>query len=195
MSSKKVSSSSGTLTIDDYEYVFKAHYNAMKCYACTMVKDYDKAEDIVQEVFLNLWKNRDQLKNIVSIKSYLYGAIRNACYNTTRQQSMHNKYESHIMQYSSWIEKITAEDMAIAEEVKDAIDQTLESLNPSGKQIFKMSRFENLKYTEIATKLGISIKTVEKHVGLALKAFRKNLAPYINALPPLLLSILENFMQ
>lgn len=136
------------------------------------------AEETVQDVFYSIWKNRNNLLIRESIHSYLYAATRNKCLKIIRSQKTAAKYSSYIKNTSRQ-QVSTPLDELNARELDMLIEQTLNELPERTGEIFKMNRFQGLKYTEIANKLSISVKTVEANMGKALKIFRRNLHEYL----------------
>ncbi|MCW3806576.1 RNA polymerase sigma-70 factor [Plebeiibacterium marinum] len=152
-----------------FEQVFRQHYVHLVAFANTILHDTDKAESIVQNVFVKLWEKRKQYQ-VVSLKGYLMIAVKNSCNNEIKRlqqernfrQSADKTQISETMVYSdSW--------------VMDKISSIINQLPEQRKKIFKLSRLEGLKYREIAAKLNISPKTVEIQMGKALKFLRENL--------------------
>ncbi len=163
--------------IKAFELLFKQNYKDLCSYAFYYLKNTEDAEEIVQDIFFIIWKKREEL-NIKSIKSYLYQSVKNNCLQRIRHKSLNDKYKSYIKHsYSEHSEQ--ADKILNAKEISEIIEKTFDSLPERCKQIFQLSRYEGLKYKEIAEKLSISIKTVEANMGKALKHFRNNLKAYI----------------
>ncbi|UBM60290.1 RNA polymerase sigma-70 factor [Marinilongibacter aquaticus] len=161
-----------------YETIFRTHYTSLCRYALSMVKMSDKAEDIVQQVFVNLWEKREQTIITGSLRNYLFRSVHNQCLNALK----HDKVKAQYHEYSSFFDtKYTnaVEEGLLSHELAWKIEEALNQLPPECGRVFKMSRFEELKYKEIAEKLGISIKTVENHMGKALKILRGHLGEYL----------------
>lgn len=114
----------------------------------------------------------------MSVKSYLYKAVSNNCKMIIRKKSRRSDIEADLAERNP---DTVTEPLALLEvkEIREVVNKTLEELPDKPAQIFRMSRYEGLKYREIAEKLSISIKTVEANMGKALQIFRKNLQEYI----------------
>jgi RNA polymerase sigma-70 factor (ECF subfamily) len=156
--------------------MFKAYYGALVGYGKTIIKDADEAEDIVQQVFISVWEKRSALEIHTSFRAMLYKAVYNSCLNRIKHDGIKRSYVREIKLTSS--SSFSREDIQYKElqkKINDAIDQLPEQC----AKIFKMSRFEYLKYQEIADKLGLSIKTVENQMGKALKLLRENMKEYL----------------
>ncbi len=145
------------------------------------------AEEVVQEVFSQLWSKSDNIQVRTNIKSYLYGAVRNGCLNNLKHQKViyaHQEHAKHDQNYHT-------DNFLELNELQDKIDHGLSQLPDKCREIFEMSRFEDKKYKEIAEELNLSIKTVETQMGRALKVMRKELSNYI----PTVLLIVFNWIQ
>lgn len=157
--------------------LFKSHYKNLCSYAYLFVKDADSAEDMVQEVFYKLWKNKEKLKIDSSIKSYLFRSVRNACMNFLEHMKVRDGYREFSEANNQSGE--STYDHAIVNELERKIKETIDKLPPERRKIFMMSRYEGLKYREIAEELDISVKTVENQMYQALSFMRDNLKEYL----------------
>jgi RNA polymerase sigma-70 factor (family 1) len=134
------------------------------------VKDVFVAEEIVQDVFLKIWENPKNLEEIQSIKSYLYRSVINASINYVNRQ---RNIELHHHKIAA---EASEEELNYLDEENEMIvllHQEINKLPPQCQKVFKLNRFEHLKYKEIATLLDISERTVENHISVALKTLRK----------------------
>jgi RNA polymerase sigma-70 factor (ECF subfamily) len=166
--------------------LFNKHYEPLCAFVFGVVKDYDVSEEIVQNLFYNLWAKRNKMEINTSIKSYLYQAARNAALNEIKHLDIKEKYKQYNkMQMDVAAQNIT--DGMVENELSDTIQKAIDKLPTECKKVFLMSRNEELKYREIAEKLNISIKTVEKHMGNALSKLRSELTEY---LPAVLIAII-----
>jgi RNA polymerase sigma-70 factor (family 1) len=161
-----------------YELVFKDYYNSLCNYAHSIVEDLDEAEEMVQNTFLTLWENRLEINIHTSVKSYLYQAVHNNCLNRLKHEKVRQAYGKYKQQtaddlYDSVSQQLISKELQL--QIKDAI----EALPDQCRRVFELSRFEYLTYAEIAEQLGISIKTVEKHMIKALKHMREHLKDYL----------------
>ena len=161
----------------EFEKLFKSFYSPLCHYAFRFLKDMNLAEEIVQELFYNYWKNRHTMNIQISIKSYLYRAIRNNSLKYLEHVKVVKKYEQSFIDTNTSDAGNETNELEV-KELNDIIEATLNELPERCSQIFKLSRFEGLKYNEIAEKLSISVKTVEANMGKALQLFRKNLKQY-----------------
>ena len=160
-----------------FEEIFKEFYPQLCLYALRFVKTKDLSEEIVQNLFCQIWENRTDLNIHTSFKAYLYRSTYHNALQILRKAGSHNKYTEYIKHHTKDYDYST--NIVEEEEVNQIVKQTLIDLPQRCSIIFKMSRFEGLKYQEIAQQLSISIKTVESNMGKALKAFRHNLKDYM----------------
>jgi len=163
-----------------FEGIFRQWYEPLCGYASRLTDgDLDEAEDLVQQVFVKLWERREQLDIAWSLKGYLYKTVHNTALNRLRTAKTHSRYLDFN---AAQLEKEhTPPDFAVGE-LAERIQNALEKLPPQCRHIFELSRFEELKYREIADQLGISIKTVETQMGKALRLLRFQLAEYLVSL-------------
>lgn len=160
-----------------FEQLFKAHFVHLCNFANQFVKDSDSAKDITQKVFISLWENREKIDPQKSIQSYLFTSVRNRSLNYIRDQK---KYRSEILDLGIHdFEMPFEEDNFALSELKEKVAQALNDLPEKCRLVFEMSRFQNMKYKDIAQELDISVKTVEAHMSKALKSLRENLDDYL----------------
>jgi len=166
--------------IKQFEILFKEYYPRLCEFGTKYVKNIEQAEEVVQDTFYNIWKNKEILNITTSLKAYLYTAVRNNCLQIIRVRNLDLKYENYYKSHY-FNESVSPAEELNAKELSNVIQKALNSLPEKSKIIFKMSRDEGLKYHEIAEKLAISIKTVEANMGKALKHFRTHLKDYAEA--------------
>ena len=161
-----------------FERVFKSNYKALYSYANMIVRDHEAAEEIVQGMFLKLWERKEKLELHTSLKAYLYRSIYNDSLNLIKHEKVKLKYQSHAL-YTMKNESDNASDKVQLSELEKRLQVALNQLPEGCRTIFQLSRFEDLKYKEIADRLKISIKTVENQMGKALKLLRMELAEFL----------------
>ncbi len=159
-----------------YEALFRSLYPALCAYANKIVNDADWAEEMVQEVFYLLWKNKTQLTITCSLNAYLYKAVYNKCMHLIEHRQVKEKYKQHKQYQNN--EAFHADEAMQTGELYTVYKNTLQTLPQRCRQIFQMNRKYGYKYHEIAERLSISVKTVEADMGKALKAFRQSFAAY-----------------
>lgn len=159
------------------------------------VKSIPVAEEIVQNIFLKIWEDKQLLAEIDSIKSYLYRSTTNASINHLNREK---NLEKHHMKIA---EKLTNEEIDSLDEQNEMIVllyKEIELLPDKCREVFKLSRFEGMKYKAIALQLNIAEKTVENHMGHALKVLRFRILKHVDSAAPLYkakyLSLLNLFL-
>jgi RNA polymerase sigma-70 factor, ECF subfamily len=159
------------------DLLFENYYNYLCGVAFRMIEDNSYAEDIVQDLILNLWNKRENLDIKISLGAYLKRATINRSLNYLR--SNHNKLEDSITAPDVVSQDKGSQDIMEQTELESQIHNIIEQLSPKCKIVFKMSRFEEMTYQEIAETLSLSVKTVENHIAKALKILRISLQPLL----------------
>ena len=171
-----------------FEMAYKQYFSSLVGFAYQYVEDSDTSEDIVQEMFGKLWNKVEGIDIRTNLKSYLFGAVRNACLNYLRHQKVVESHESQSDE--GYVHQINFLEM---DELQEKVNEALAQLPEKRRQIFELSRFEEKKYHEIAEELDISIKTVETQMSRALKVMREVLGSYITyVIVGLLIFLLTN---
>lgn len=160
-----------------FESVYKHFLRPLHVYAINMLKDEERAKGMVQNVFLKLWERKERLSFSGSIQAYLYGAVYHECLNYLRHEKVKINHRDHVM-YTMKNAGETGSGMELLD-LKEKLQQALNELPEKCRTVFQLSRFEELKYQEIADRLGISIKTVEAQMGKALKVLRLKLVDFL----------------
>ena len=166
------------ISIAEFESIFKNHYQELCAYANSFMEDVDAAEEIVQDLFVRFWEQRDTKEITTSIRAYFYTSVRNACLNQIKHLKIKEKYKQEQERELTFNTTHDQQDLEI-NELDQKIHQAINDLPEGRRKIFILSRFEGLKYQEIADKLNISIKTVENQMGEALKFLRIQLKDFI----------------
>lgn len=164
-----------------FEHYFKDYHFMLVVYAQKFVQDEEIAYDMVQDAFLNLWKNFSNLTNQKAAKSYLLTSVRNNCLNYLSKKTIQKKYTEESLKrkqeeindynsaYSSLLEK----------EIESKLKKAIEELPEKYQVPFRLSRFENLSNKEIANQLELPIRTVETRIYRALKQVKAALQDYL----------------
>ncbi len=162
--------------IKAFEALFHRYYGFLCQFAEKYTRDSDASEEIVQDFFVSLWEKKDEIKIDTSVKNYFFRAVKNRCLNYLQHQKTKSKYTQKVLLEEE--KKHSDDDVFVEIELSKKIEESINSLPEKRREIFKLSRQEGLKYTEIAKKLNISIKTVETHMSLAIKSLREKLKKY-----------------
>lgn len=162
-----------------FEIIFSKYYGIMVLYASRFMDTREDAEEITQEVFVKFWEKCETLSPDSSIKSYLYRSVHNSCLNAIKHEKVKDSYRQYAIQF---METVTENETEVddPEDLRTRILAEIDNLPPRCSEIFKLSRFEGLKYQEIAEHLEISVKTVEVQMGKALKVLREKLGDLKN---------------
>jgi RNA polymerase sigma-70 factor (ECF subfamily) len=159
------------LTNPQLQQLYDEHQPSLLSFATYLVGSREDGLEIVNDVFIALWQNRKSFKEIKSIKSYLFSSVKNRSINHIRKKKLEVT--------NLWPENEQSTfraDAAIEEkEHQNRLDNLMNELPPKCRQIFAMSRIDELRYAEIAELLDLSIKTVESQMGKALKIIRKKM--------------------
>ncbi|MCS5490623.1 RNA polymerase sigma-70 factor [Algoriphagus limi] len=172
------------------EMLFHEYYQPLCQYAFSILNDREEAEEVVQNSFVRIWEKRKDISIQTSAKAYLYRVVRNSCLNEIKHQKVKIQHQEWSKMDSDRLE-LASDTMAIRGELEQKIKEAMQKLPEQCRLIFSLSRFEELKYKEIADQLNISIKTVENQMGKALKIMREELKEYL----PLILLLLKNFLD
>ncbi|MCW3805502.1 RNA polymerase sigma factor [Plebeiibacterium marinum] len=151
-----------------FNELFNLYYPRLCAYAYQITKNPTASEDIVQEVFIRLWKGRKELNIKGDIFNYLLKACKNASLNFLRSESSRRKTLEEIPEKDS----INDMDLIEEQELVDFVQQCIDLLPQRSRQVFLMSRFEGLKQQEIAERLGTSIKTIKNQIWKSLQYLR-----------------------
>jgi len=172
-----------------FERFFKTYFKSLYRYAFTMLQDEVIAEEAVQDVFYKIWERHELLAIHTSLKAFLYKSVYHQCLNQMKQQKRKTENEEELRYLNR--ERQSDDHAATRVQVSELQLQLQLAMNALPEQcrtIFYMSRFDELKYREIAERMDLSIKTVEAQMTKALKILREKLVDFL----PLLLWILLN---
>jgi len=160
-----------------YEAIFRQWYAPLVATTAALLRDRGPAEEIIQDVMLELWRRRESLVLEQSLRAYLFQAARNRALNHLRRLRVETRGEGTIAAGMPTPEQADSE--ARENELSVAIQAAVAGLPDRCREVFELSRVHGLKYSEIATSLGISVKTVESQMGKALRVMREKLAAWL----------------
>lgn len=179
----KISSKQQFDEVQAFELIFRKYYVRLCGFANKFIANTAEAEEIVQEVFLNIWAKKDQLTLNNEIKPYLFKSVQNLCFNFIEHQKVIDNYYSVIeVVYKNQKEDFDSYESVLFTEFQAKVDEAIGSLPEECRKIFRMSREDGLKYAEIAHRLGLSVKTVETQMSRALSKLKTELKDYISIL-------------
>ncbi|SHE73114.1 RNA polymerase sigma-70 factor, ECF subfamily [Mariniphaga anaerophila] len=172
------------LLFDDekmFEFVFKAYFPRLMAFAGKFIADKTEVEDIIQEAFLKIWEKRNEIK-ADTFQSYLFTLVRNSCINHIKHQKIVNGHsietwkttKGEMLYYADFFDD--PHSLTIYNEIQKEIETVMNQLPEQTRKVFQLSRFDGLKNKEIAEKLNITLRTVEKHNTKALRQFKTHFA-------------------
>lgn len=167
----------GSMNKHSFEQLFREYFTPLMSFAKKILVDEDDAREVVHTVFIKLWERREEIDLSRSLKSYLFTSVHNRSLNVIRDRKKFSSEEVPDIG-GEWDVSAQIESMELEHKIRETID----ALPEKCRQIFELNRFDGLKYSEIAEKLGISVKTVENQMSKALKILREKLLKYLTIL-------------
>ncbi|WP_240452897.1 MULTISPECIES: RNA polymerase sigma factor [Sphingobacterium] len=162
---------------DGFERLFLHYYRALGNYIYRLLEDQDSTADLVQEVFLGLWVERERLADVESFKDYLFIITRNRIYNQLKLKAkdslMFESLEMHLTQLTERSEQ--SDDPKERERYFKLLEEEIEKLPLQQQRVFKLAKMKKMKYEQIAQFLDLSVETVRKHMYLAQRTLRNQL--------------------
>lgn len=156
-----------------FQMLFLAFFARLADYAYGLTGTREAAEDVVQDVFAEVWTKRSTLPSVQTLRGYLYRAVRNRALNLSRARAVRRRV--HQVLSLTAVSTVAPEDPVALQELRNAVVAAVNNLPPRTKEVLLLSRVNGLQYAEIAQTLGISIKTVEALMTRALAAIRAQL--------------------
>lgn len=161
---------------DAFDALFRRHYPVLVMSGTRLLGDRAQAEEIAQDVLLELWRRRESLQLTGPVGAYLHQAARNRGLNRLRRLRTERVGEPYVRAPGA---SSATDARAISTELAQAVRDAIAGLSEPQREVFEMSRDRGLTYQEIATILGLSVKSVEARMGRALKELRERLAPWL----------------
>jgi RNA polymerase sigma-70 factor (ECF subfamily) len=153
-----------------FDYIFRKYYPKMKEFIAYFCVDSDEAEDVIQNVFMDLWIHKEHFTDIRDMDSYLFTVSKNAAFRTLAKSLKTKKVE---MWHHEFLEKPSQEESLFSQELEKIVQMHIDSLPEKRRRVFMLSRMEGKSNEEIAAMLNISKRTVEKHISDTLAELRK----------------------
>lgn len=171
-----------------FTVIFTKYYQDLVQFSYSFTRNSDYSEEIVQEVFLKLWENRNSLVIHSSLKSFLLKTVQNRSIDSLRHLGITSKYAAAILDHPLLSENDT-ENYILHSELEAKFNQAMDKIPAQYAEAFRMSRIELLNYQEIAQKLGVSVRTVEVRISRALGLLKEELKDFL----VLILALLQLF--
>jgi len=157
-----------------FTIIYDRYWRIMYAHVYKMIHNEDETKDVIQELFSNLWINAAAIPDNKNIAGYLFVSARNRVLNLIRKHKYHNDYLGSLADFATEMTNVTVEALD-EKDLATAIEREIQNLPPRMRQVFEMSRKENLSHKEIAARLGTSDETVKKQINKSLKAIRAGL--------------------
>lgn len=159
------------------DVIYRKYWEGLFFYSYHLLKDKHACEDVIQDLFVRLWENREQLNVRLSLKAYLYASCRYALYKLIRKEQVREDIFDAIYER---LHTETAYGNLEHKELVQQINVIVNGLPPKCREVYQLSRKENLSYKEIGERLDISVKTVENHINRALKELKQSLGGLVS---------------
>ncbi|WP_342331382.1 RNA polymerase sigma-70 factor [Pedobacter sp. FW305-3-2-15-E-R2A2] len=154
--------------------IYDRYWRIMYGHVYKMLLDEEESKDVIQELFSSLWINSDRIPDQLNLSGYLYVMAKNKVLNLIRKNKFQTAYLNSLAKFINEASTVTMDELN-ERDLAAAIEREIQSLPPRMKQVFELSRKENLSYKEIAERLGTSEETVKKQVHNSIKAIKHHL--------------------
>jgi len=161
-----------------FDHIFNYYYSSLCAFAMQYLHDRDAVEDLVQDFFVTVWLEAPRMQVATSLKSYLFAGVKNRCLDFRKHHKVTEKYKAFIL-FNAENEDNSFEHYFAESELRQAIEKSMTKLPPRCREIFELSRLNNLSNQEISDKLGISKRTVELQISNSLKILREELVEFL----------------
>lgn len=159
-----------------FEFIYRKYYRGLCAFATNYISEYE-CEEVIQDVMMWLWEKRSSLIPGMSLRSLLFTIVRNKCLN--RISYLQVRQKGNNMLYEKYSRRFEDPDLYADSEIFALLTRAIDQLPQQYKDAFRMNRFQNLTYNEIAEKLGVSAKTVAYRISCSLIVLRDKLRDYI----------------
>ena len=154
-----------------WKFVVQKYYKPLFIFINKMVRDSQSSEELLQDVFVNFWEKREQINIITSFKAYLYRSARNHTLNFIKRRKFEQNYHNNLLKTLDKSYNDTEHTFQFSQ-LEKTLYTAIDELPEKCKEIFKLSRFEDLTYKEISKILDVPVRTVHYQIGIALKELR-----------------------
>lgn len=162
---------------ESFNSLFRRYYSPMVRFCVRFVADADQSAEIVQDLFVKLWAGREKLVVPDSFESYMLRSVRNAAITYINRERAHAETNERI--YKDESDANDPSETLQSNNLEASYRKVLATMPEKRREVFLASRYDGLKYAEIATKMGLSQKTVEAHMSAAIKQLREGLKEYL----------------
>lgn len=153
--------------------IFRRYNNSVRAAAFHLLQSTEATEDLVQEIFMHFWKNREKAVEIRDLTAFLFINTRNRALNIFRRQRLEQDYQSYLLQTISHIDALSADQLTVYNDLKASIEEAISLLPPQQQTAFRLSREQGLSHSEIAERMNISSRTVSDYILKALHHIRQ----------------------
>lgn len=152
-----------------FKELYLVYFDRLYKFALSILHSPEFAEEAVNDVFLNIWQKRHQLKAIENLRNYLFISTKNTAFNylSKFRKERNASLDDVLVRFEA--DELTPETAFFTTEVRNEIEQAINQLPPKTKLVFQMAKIEGLKYKEIAEILNISVNTIDNHIATAIK--------------------------
>lgn len=154
-----------------FQLLFARYYPKVRVFLYNLLKNWDDADDVAQEIFAKVWVRRDAFATVHNFRTYLFVLSKNMAFNYIETQSIQKKYENDVIFDEK--EDLSPYEELVAKDMRILIDLAVEQMPPQRRLVYELSRKAGLSNAEIAERLRLSKKTVENYINAALKELRK----------------------
>lgn len=170
---------------DAFSAIYDIYFPKLLRFTRTYLIEEEEAEQIVQDIFISLWEHKEIIPSLQNINAYLFTLVRNRCVDYLRKevnQGIHkaslSEVENKEMQLKLYSLEMFDDDRMSEDDIETLLQQAIDQLPDRCREIFVMSRLQNMKYKEIAQKLEISPNTVENQIVIAIRKLKEELKDY-----------------
>lgn len=169
-----------------FSLIFRRYYTELVLFAGTFFLNQNDCEDIIQNVFYKIWKERQSLEVTHSLKAYLFTLVKNQCLDELRHRKVRLAYETdaHLQ-----ILELSPYDYILYSDLRKNLDSSLAKMPTAEREALLMSRVDKLKYSDIAKKLNVSVRTVEVRISKALKFLKNDLKEFLTLIAVMLINL------
>lgn len=162
-----------------FEFIYNKHSGRLFSFIYGKIKMKEATEEIIQEIFVSLWSNRETLQIHTSIEGYLYGAAKNKILSFIRTERVRKRYAAEFTRFASEQYDNSVIDQVNVDDLQMTLQQKMAELPDKCQLAFRMSRIEHKPISQIAEKMNISARTVENYISRALRHLRISLSEFL----------------